>query len=502
MPTLTKICITALLVAVATPALAASLSDIGNSNNKTAIEYLSDKGVIGGYPDGTFRPLNTVNRAELLKILVGGQGAAPTVDTYNNCFPDVTNEWFAPFVCYAKEQGWVGGYPDGTFRPANTVNTVEAIKMVVNAQGYQVPESVPSYQYDDVDNAAWYAPYVKAAKDKGILEPISGNLGTASDMKRGSISEVIYRSMYVREQALDRFPAEQNAAENTTYDYDVSRIDLSGMVTNWDGDAEDDGVELSAYFYFKSRTNTAEPEQMGPPKNQDWSVNVSIYDRVTDDDYKTQKGKLLYQGNFTGNQVMYDSSGYPFVRIPIEQIQDAGKTMAWVEATFSSSRGSYSGKEEYMTVRNETNDSLAVENQVKQLNIQSISGSPYWTNWDADAEKDGFELSPYFKDTSGEQVYPNSKDWIVTVKIYNAEVDYSKYKDFSTHKLELVNTLTMRGNDVQYDTTLGKPSVRVPDEALEGLNVGSGQFVVEAEFRSSTYGVFELRTETFDRRDQ
>lgn len=501
MRTLTKIYASAILLASVTPAFAASLTDVGNSKNKAAIEFLSDKGVIGGYPDGTFRPLNTVNRAELLKILVGGKGAAPTMDTYSNCFPDVTNEWFAPFVCYAKEQGWVGGYPDGTFRPASTVNTAEAIKMVVNAQGYQIPESAPAFLYEDVENSAWYAPYVKAAKDKGILEEVNGKIGVSSDMKRGGISEVIYRSMYIREQALDRFPAEKATAVDITYDYNVARLELFGRVTNWDADAEDDGLELGAYFYFISATNPAEGEIMGQPKNQDWTVDVSIYDQVRDDNFKTKKGKLLYHNTFKADQVMYDSSDYPFVRIPMEKIADAGKTYAWVEATFSSSRGTYSAQDDYMTVRNDTDSSLATENQVKKLDIQSISGSPYWTNWDADAEDDGFELSPYFKAVGGEQVYPNSKDWTATVRIYNAETDYSKYKDFSSHKTNLINTLTFKGSDMQYNSTLSTPSVRVSDDDMEGLSVGK-LFIVEAEFKSATYGTFELRTETFDKRDE
>ena len=128
-------------------AYAANFSDVSGSPNAIAIQYLSDKGVIGGYPDGTFRPRNTVNRAELAKFLVGGTGATPSVSQYNNCFPDVTTEWFAPFVCYAKAQGWVAGYSDGTFRPSNTVNTAEAIKMIVNAQGYSVPQSMYRAMY-------------------------------------------------------------------------------------------------------------------------------------------------------------------------------------------------------------------------------------------------------------------------------------------------------------------------------------------------------------------
>lgn len=112
---------------------AAILNDIDGSRNKAAILYLADKGVLAGYPDQTFKPNNVVNRAELLKILVASLGVTDL--SGRNCFPDVTDQWFAPYVCYAKNQGWVSGYADGTFRPSEPVNKVEAIKMLSIASG-------------------------------------------------------------------------------------------------------------------------------------------------------------------------------------------------------------------------------------------------------------------------------------------------------------------------------------------------------------------------------
>jgi hypothetical protein len=108
--------------------------DVPSSHsNNNAIQYLYNEGIVGGYPDGTFKPSNTVNRAELLKILIAGMEVDLDAGGYANCFPDVKDEWFAKYVCYAKEQEWIGGYPDGTFRPADTVNKVEALKMLLNA---------------------------------------------------------------------------------------------------------------------------------------------------------------------------------------------------------------------------------------------------------------------------------------------------------------------------------------------------------------------------------
>lgn len=171
-------------------------SDISDSNaNYDAIMYLYDTGVIRGYDDGTFKPDNAVNRAELLKILVEGNDVTPSVDEYNNCFPDVTNDWYAPYVCYAKEQGWVGGYPDGTFKPADTVNKVEALKMLINSQGMsdQLATSVSEQLFSDTDSTAWYAPYVKLAKDKNILEETGGTFTPQGEMDRAGVCENLYR---------------------------------------------------------------------------------------------------------------------------------------------------------------------------------------------------------------------------------------------------------------------------------------------------------------------
>lgn len=186
-------------------ASAISLSDIAGNKNQIAIQYLLDHGVISGYPDGTFKPNNTVNRAELLKILVGGQGVTPTVIDSKNCFPDVATEWFAPYVCYAKAHGWVSGYPDGTFQPNKTVSSVEAIKMLVNSQEYQVPNSVTTSSFTDVDVNQWYAPFIQVAQQKGLLEQTGDVFGVLGTMTRGGISENIYRAMIIKAQGLTSF---------------------------------------------------------------------------------------------------------------------------------------------------------------------------------------------------------------------------------------------------------------------------------------------------------
>ena len=173
------------------------LSDIEGTLNEEAIQYLLDTGVVSGYMDGTFKPGNSINRAELMKILTEAQGPTPDPDKYNSCFPDVDKQWFAVYVCYAKDKNWIQGYPDGEFKPANEVNKVEALKMIINSQGLTIPGAVNDHLFDDVDNSAWYAPFVKSAVDNGLLD-ISGPVyGVSESITRAEVSENIYRTILV-----------------------------------------------------------------------------------------------------------------------------------------------------------------------------------------------------------------------------------------------------------------------------------------------------------------
>lgn len=133
-----------------------------------AIIMLQKDGILSGYSDGTFRPDAGVNRAELLKILVAGF-RPEEIFGQSGCFSDVANEWYSPYVCAAKELGWVDGYPDGTFRPAQSINRAEAMKIVVNAfdSGRLVADEYPR----DVPPDAWFRPFVAVGVGIGIVDP-------------------------------------------------------------------------------------------------------------------------------------------------------------------------------------------------------------------------------------------------------------------------------------------------------------------------------------------
>ncbi|MEK7218355.1 MAG: S-layer homology domain-containing protein, partial [Patescibacteria group bacterium] len=77
------------------------------SANATAIRELKAENVLQGYEDGTFRPNISINRAELLKIILEGRDGGITISTQSTstsgCFPDVQAQWYAKYVCAAKD---------------------------------------------------------------------------------------------------------------------------------------------------------------------------------------------------------------------------------------------------------------------------------------------------------------------------------------------------------------------------------------------------------------
>lgn len=155
-------------------------SDVLSTNqNYEAINYVQAKNIVDGYPDGTFRPDNLINRAESTKIITEAyyQGQADG----RNCFPDVGTEWFAKYICFYKIRNFIVGYPDGTFKPAIDINFVETAKILVNIKGFSVTS----------DSNIWYKPYVeKLAEVHAIPTSITS---FNQKVTRGEMAEMIYR---------------------------------------------------------------------------------------------------------------------------------------------------------------------------------------------------------------------------------------------------------------------------------------------------------------------
>lgn len=162
-------------------AFAAPLSDMAGEESADAVSVLTELGVVEGYPDGTYKPGNIVTRAEMAVIAVRALGLADYA-TGTASFSDMAGHWSNPYVAYATSLGILAGYPDGTFKPDNTVSYDEAATMLVRALGYG----------DDSLVGTWPANYVTKAKTLGILDGIKAG---AAGANRGDIAIMTYQTL-------------------------------------------------------------------------------------------------------------------------------------------------------------------------------------------------------------------------------------------------------------------------------------------------------------------
>jgi len=170
--------------------------------NSEAISYLKKKKIIGGYDDGSFKPNKTVSRVEAVKMLLGGFGIETEGSAKLN-FPDTSSDqWYAPFVAKAVEKEIVKGYPDGSFQPTNTVNRAEYLKILLKTAGVTATDT--ESDYSDVKDADWFAPFAAYAQEANIFDNGSVFDGTRG-MTRAEVAETIYRLLVIQKNNVTKY---------------------------------------------------------------------------------------------------------------------------------------------------------------------------------------------------------------------------------------------------------------------------------------------------------
>ena len=151
-----------------------------------AINYVSDEDIVDWYPDWTYKSDSSINRAEFTKILINALFKEAEVEWCLSKswqpFPDVTlDQWFAKYICLAKEKWIIAWYPDWTFWPGNDVAFTEASKILVWSFGKEVLQ----------DTSQWFKPYVEKLDEANVAPATIVDF--AEEISRWETAEVIYR---------------------------------------------------------------------------------------------------------------------------------------------------------------------------------------------------------------------------------------------------------------------------------------------------------------------
>jgi hypothetical protein len=183
---------------------AAVFTDVNSSNEHIdAITFAQKEGIVGGYPDGTFRPNATINRAEFVKMLIGyiykdQQTMLDMCRGVSGSFSDVPRDaWYGHYLCRATDDHIVGGYPDKTFHPDQPITFAEASKMIAEGMTRIVQTSeyngdtYNGFHFPQKTSGTWYEGYINWLADyKAIPTDIQK---FDQQMSRGQVAEVFYR---------------------------------------------------------------------------------------------------------------------------------------------------------------------------------------------------------------------------------------------------------------------------------------------------------------------
>lgn len=165
----------------------------------TAIQEMLRMGIFSGYSDGTFRPNAPINRAETVKVvMLALKYNVPTSGWFwdRAGFTDVSaTSWFTPYLAAARIYRVINGYPDNSFRPANTVNRVEMLRIFLEAANIGNDGSAQCYRpYADNTSGKWFSGYACTAFRYTLVDSINGKLMAANAMTRGDVALMIYRA--------------------------------------------------------------------------------------------------------------------------------------------------------------------------------------------------------------------------------------------------------------------------------------------------------------------
>lgn len=200
------------------PVVAAEKSTTENKKIKWLIE---NNFIVGRGQTKDLKLEDTITRAEFTRMVLvakGEENLAKEDSTSKADFKDVpSTHWAEKFIAYAKQKGYISGYPDGNFRPEGEITYEEIISILARIH--------PNYRKIEAKSTNWADGFIDFAKDNGILDDIN---------IKGS-----YKSPAIREKTFEMAYNFIKFVENQTKSEKVSKIkeekDVKKENSTWNG---------------------------------------------------------------------------------------------------------------------------------------------------------------------------------------------------------------------------------------------------------------------------
>ena len=153
------------------------------------VDTLVSLGVVNGYTDGSFKPNDTVTRAEMAKmiyVLRTGNSDASAYNDDKTTFTDINGHWARGYVKYCQSLGIIAGQSATKFAPDQTVTAQEAAKMLLVTLGYNAQKA-------GLVGITWASKTNALADENGLLEDV--NTSFTGPCPRQYAAQLIYNAI-------------------------------------------------------------------------------------------------------------------------------------------------------------------------------------------------------------------------------------------------------------------------------------------------------------------
>ena len=172
----------------------AAFSDQSKIKNTEAVDACTALNIIGGYPDGSFKPEGNITRAEVTKMICvalnGGKNPAVSTNT-TPTFSDVRNNanaaWAEGYIESCAAQGIVSGVGGGKFAPNGNVTGVQLAKMLLVSLGYKS-------ENEGFTGNAWATNVNVRAAQKGLYEGLE-KMDTNAAITRDNAAQMVWNAL-------------------------------------------------------------------------------------------------------------------------------------------------------------------------------------------------------------------------------------------------------------------------------------------------------------------
>jgi len=196
----TVITLCALAAFVPTNVYAADVYDMNGHWARETVQKWIDQGAVKGYEDGTFRPENSITRAEFMSLVNSLYGYNIANDVV---FKDVAADaWYADTIGKAAAAGYIAGYPDGTIRPGSPISREEAASVLMKIMNLESNDAAGS-AFTDMSSATWSKGAVGAVYSAGIMAGYpDGSFQAQNNIKRAEALVALDKALMIKNGAL------------------------------------------------------------------------------------------------------------------------------------------------------------------------------------------------------------------------------------------------------------------------------------------------------------